>query len=82
MKTESHPIVICKKIYDIVYTEDEEKRHEVKTTQYFLPNINVKSITQVLKVLLIILLFIAVFCYPDKLKEVAPIMTSVLEQLH
>ena len=81
MKTESHPIVICKKIYDIVYTEDEEKRHEVKTTQYFLPNIDFKSIVQALKVLLIILLLIAAFYFPDKIKEVAPTMTYVLEQL-
>ena len=81
MKTKSHPIVIYKKIYDIVYTGDEEKCHEVKTTQFFLPNIDFKSIIQALKILLFILLLIAAFCFPDKIKEVAPTMTYVLEQL-
>jgi|GEM_PF-2180442 len=81
MKTESHPIVVSKKIYDTVYTEDEEKCHEVKTIQFFLPDINFQSIAQALKVLLMILILIAIFCYPDKIKEVAPTMTFVLEQL-
>jgi hypothetical protein len=62
-----------------VYTKDEEKRHEIKTTQYFLPHIDLKAIIKTLKVLLLILLLIAIFT--DKIKEVAPIMTFILEQL-
>ena len=79
MKSNSHPIVICKKIFDIVYTKDEEKRHEIKTTQYFLPSIDPKAVIKTLKILLLILLLIAVFT--DKIKEVAPIMTFIMEQL-
>jgi len=81
MKMNSHPIVICKKIYDIAYAKDGEKCHEVKTTQLFLPNIDFKSVIQSLKILLFILLLIAIFCFPDKIKEVTPTMTSILEQL-
>lgn len=80
MKTNSHPIVICKKYYDIVFTKDEEKHHEVKTTQYFLPSFNFKAILKALKLLLLILLFIAILA--NKINEVAPIMTMILEQLH
>lgn len=75
MKTNSHPIVVCKKIYDTVYTEGGEKHHEVKTTQFFLPNLDFKTMVKALKVLLYILLLIAAFCFTDKIKEVAPIMT-------
>jgi hypothetical protein len=51
MKTNSHPIVVCKKVYDIIYTKDEEKRRETKTTQYFLPNIDFNAAAKALKVL-------------------------------
>ncbi len=80
MKLNSHPIVIRKKIHDIVYTGDGEKYHEVNTTQYFLPNINFKTIIKALKVLLYVLLLIAILT--NKIKEVTPIMTFILEQLH
>ena len=79
MKSNSHPIVICKKIFDIVFTKDEEKRHEIKTTQYFLPSIDLQVVLKTLKILLLILLLIAILT--DKIKEGAPIMTSIMEQL-
>lgn len=79
MKKDSRPIVICKKIYNIVYTGDGEKCHESKTIQYFLPHINFKSVLKALNILLLILLLIAIFT--DKIKEAAPII-AILEQLH
>lgn len=79
MKSNSHPIVIRKKVSDIVYTKDEEKCHEIKTTQYFLPNIDLQVVLKALKILLLILLLIAIFT--DKIKEVAPVMTFIMEQL-
>ena len=82
MKTNSHPMVVFKKVNDIIYTKDEEKHREVKTTQYFLPNINFKAATKTLKVLLFIIIFISILCFTDKLKEAAPIITAILEQLH
>ncbi|HEX3038206.1 MAG TPA: hypothetical protein VHO94_04335 [Oscillospiraceae bacterium] len=82
MKTNSHSLVVCKKVDDIIYTKDEEKRREVKTTQYFLPNINFNAATKMLKVLLLILLLISILCFNDKIKEAAPIITAFLEQLH
>lgn len=78
MKTNARSVVIWKKTYDTV-TKDEGKRHEVKTIQWFLPNINSKTLLKALNVFLLILLLIAILT--DKMKEVAPIMTFILEQL-
>lgn len=79
MKLKCHPVVISKKILDTVRTRGEKKRYEVKTTQYFLPDIDIKTVLQFLKLLLCILIIIAVFS--GKIKEVTPIVTSLLEQL-
>ncbi|MBW7573950.1 hypothetical protein [Caproiciproducens faecalis] len=79
MKTNARPVVIWKKTYDTV-TKDEGKRHEVKTVQCFLPNINVKVFLKALNVFMLILLIIAILT--NKIKEAAPIMTFILEQLH
>nr|WP_319488437.1 hypothetical protein [uncultured Caproiciproducens sp.] len=79
MRTNSHTIVICKKIYETVFTKDGEKRHEVKTVQYFIPNIDLKTAIKALNVITLILLLIAILT--NKIKEAAPIMTFILEQL-
>ena len=80
MKSSSHPIVICKKIHNTMFTKDEEKISETKTVQYFLPSFSLKSVIKFLEVLLLILLLVAIFV--GKKEEVAPIMNFILEQLH
>lgn len=79
MKMNTYPIVFCKKINDTVFTKEGEKRHEVKTIQYILPKIDFKSVIKALNVLTLILLLIAIIT--GKIKEAAPIMTFILEQL-
>lgn len=79
MKSATHPIVVCKKIHDTVFTKDEEKIRETKTVQYFLPSFQFKSIIKFLEILLLILIVAAIIA--GKKEEVAPIMNFILEQL-
>ena len=80
MKTDPHPFVVIKRTDHIEYTKDEKKHREIKTVQLFFPGINKKTICQMLKIVLFILLLLAVIT--GKIKETAPIVTYILEQLH
>jgi hypothetical protein len=80
MKPNSHPFVVIKRTDNIEYTKDEKKHCEVKTIQLFFPSISKKKVCQIVKIVLLIILLLAIVT--GKIKETAPIVTYILEQLH
>lgn len=79
MKTGCRSFIICKRSSETVFT-DRKKCREVKTTQYYIPEFNWDLLIKSLKILLAVFLLAAVCT--GKIKEVAPILSYILEQLH
>lgn len=79
MKPNSHPCVVIRKIYNAKYAKDGEKQSESKTTQLFLPEFDSKTALQIAKIIVMLLLLLAVIT--GKIKEAAPIVNYILEQL-
>lgn len=81
MKTDLHPFYVRKKVRDVICAEGGEWTRTVKITQFFVPRLRPASPAAWPKVVLVLLLLAAALLFTDKIKEVAPFVVSVLEQL-
>ena len=80
MKSDLHPFYMRKRVRDVVCAEGWEWTHTVKVTQFFLPCLDSAALTGFVKAVLVLL--VAILFSTDKIKEAAPIIVSVMEQLH
>jgi hypothetical protein len=83
MKPDIHPFYVRKRVRDVVMCAgSREWSRTVKVTQLYLPRFDSAARSGLLKAAFVLILFAAAFFFTDKMKEVAPFVVSVLEQLH